>query len=220
MRVVPITVEQNPPKPVPRTAIGLANGYVNDVNRALTQHRDQVGAEAEYLTPEGIQARYAAFGDTSAPEYLNAARELVGKSIQDEVTQREIMRAELAANGSALAQPLVTRLERTVRGCEQAKAIEACKQAMINAPSDAAKCALADELPSILASKGIEETGWIEPELSRAVTKLAEADARIQQREKAKAIVAYNAATVEKGLRKGQPAGFLVDASPYDPDRD
>jgi hypothetical protein len=213
--VVPMTVQATPPKQA-KTAAGASFALQKEVNEAIGKHRD--GLPYEYLSPEGIQQELAKMGDTSAPDYLAASRDLPSKRHQDEVASRASLRASLSANGSAEAGTHIRRLERTLQGCEQAEVLEACRQAMISAPSDAAKAAIADELPSIMASKGVSQTEWIEPELSRAVAPLAAADDRINNLAKVTQIANYNALVIEQGLRNGQPARHLVDPSKYDID--
>ena len=94
---------------------------------------------------------------------------------------------------------------------EPGEVIDIALQAIRNAPADE-EGLVADELPSMLRAKGINDVKYaVEDELSRVVPQLAEADAKVRKALQARTILRYDAETGRRNVMTGQPARHLVD---------
>jgi hypothetical protein len=178
-------------------------------------HRDSVTRRAALLSADGQRAALADFdaGAVGAAEALAIQREA---DAQAEVNR---MRAALVTPGDAAAEQRKTRLrDRLVREIEQTKSpLAAVQDAVAQANVDQLGV-LMEELPSLMAAKGLPADGWLDRVVGARAPEYEAAQQKAANAHHARTVVSYNASAVRRGIAEGHPAVTLVDPSKYDPD--
>jgi hypothetical protein len=207
-----------PPAPPPApdaTPFALAQDTIAKTNAQFAAHRDGVAAQPGMLSEEGQRAALAAF-DASA---VDAAEQLAIQREADAVAEVDRMRAALVTPGDAAAEQRNTRYrDRLVREIESAKSpLRAAQDAVAHANLDQLGVIM-EELPSLMAQKGLPTEGWLDRVVAAKVPEYGVAQQKAHNAAQARTVISYNACAVRNGIAAGHPAHALVDASKYDPD--
>jgi hypothetical protein len=211
----PGSVKPAPPPPPDATPIALAQSTIAQANAAYAKHRDAVASQAALLSEEGQRAALADFDvrPVDAAEQLAIQREV---DAQAEVTR---MRAALTTPGDAAGEQRNTRYrDRLVREIESAKSPLAAAQHAVESASTDELGVIMEELPSLMAAKGVPTDGWLDRVVGSKVPEYEAAQRRAANAAQARQVVSYNASAVRTAIAQGHSAHTLVDASKFDPD--
>jgi hypothetical protein len=216
---VPMTVEQSW-QPKGDTVVSQAFSAINKIRDV---HRNYVDAveNNDGLDDMARQDAIAAFANSAEAQYLDSVQSAIHNRVTQARTDYQQHLDSLSPEGDTAQELRNNRAwERERRKLDATEngslALSLAKNAIENA-DPATLGVLLQEVPSYLESRNVP-TDWVQPVVTQRIPELGEKMARVQQAQRAQAVVDYDIAALRQGFQKGHAPTQLVNPSKYDPD--
>jgi hypothetical protein len=204
------------------TAVARAYNTFINAREQQRQYYDSLDRNRDLYSQDGIRAAVAALADSDVARSVDVAQREVHQRTEELEAEERQIRANLCPPGNTDEElrrgRAVARAERILGAKTGTGGVAAAAQQLIANADPSEIGVLAQELPSMLASRGVP-ADWLPGEVTKRVPALGAIQDRLAIARKAKIEVDYNANLLRSSLREGTVPTTIVDCRKYDPDR-
>lgn len=212
--------------PAPRvtggTPVTRAYALQDYANKEFKRHIDNVAAQRDHFTPDGMHSAITSFANTECARAAHQAIEEVNQRVAQAAQREAQIRASLRQPGDTAQELRNTRyrdrMKSEIDAAADAGKVVATAQRLMASADRSELGVLLEELPSCLRSRGVP-TDWIEPQVAQLAPEYGAARAEHVRAEQARAILERNKQTLHNSFVKGHVAHVILDPARYDPDR-